>query len=322
MRYLLSCMLVMIVSIAVVTPTAARPHRHNIDKGVLKEIKQARATGQYGDLTSRPADCDTPDRGSDQITQIIIHSTHVSPSMSFNEVVAHSLSTCAFAHYYIDRDGTVIRRFDDLRAARHTRSTDNVVNLSSIGIELYSTTVQERSGKPFTHKQQKALARLTAQLMNTYRINTDRVFRHADYSPLVDCTTIPESYRGDCRAYVGDHMDPYGWTDRDWGKFLNGFQPVEVTKSGTGTGNVICQGVPAIAGDGDFDDCSGIMYIPTSAGKNARVTLKARPDTGSYFTGWSGACTGKRPCKVTMNSSRTVTATFEKAEERTAMSGP
>lgn len=312
----------MILSIAVVGPTIARPHKHKIDKTVLKEIMRARATGHYGDLTNRPADCDTPERVSDQITQIVIHSTHVSSSMSYNEVIAHSLRTCAFAHYYIDRDGTVIQRFDDLLAARHTRSTDNAVNLSSIGIELYSTTVQERSGEPFTEKQQKSLARLTAQLMNSYRINTDRVFRHAYYSPLVDCTTIPESYRGDCRSYVWDHMDPYGWTDRDWGKFLKGFQPVEVTKSGTGNGNVICTGVPAISGDGDFDDCSGIMYIPASAGKNARVTLNAMPAPGSYFTGWSGACTGKKTCKVTMNSSRTVTATFEKAEERTAMSVP
>ena len=319
MRYLSSCILALILSAVFVCPSVAKPHKHNINKDVLKEIKRARLTGRYGDLTDRPANCDSPDRNSEQVTQIVIHSTHVIPSLSFNEVIAHSLTTCAFTHYYINRDGTVIQRFDDLRVARHTRSIDDTVNLSSIGIELYSTTVQERSGKPFTDRQRKALVRLTAQLMNTYRIGIDRVFRHADYSPLVDCSTIPESYRGDCRAYIGDHMDPYGWTDSDWGKFLKRFRPIEVTKSGTGTGNVTCKGIPKIAGRENLNDCTGIMYIPAGAGMDIRVTLKAAPDPGSAFTGWNGACTGTRPCKITVNSSGIVIATFDKTAEITAM---
>jgi uncharacterized protein (TIGR03437 family) len=40
------------------------------------------------------------------------------------------------------------------------------------------------------------------------------------------------------------------------------------------------------------------------------VTLVATPNTGSTFTGWSGACSGTGSCTVTMNSNLSVTATF------------
>ena len=190
---------------------------HKINKEVLNEIKRARLTGRYGDLTNKPVVCDCEDRNNDQITQIVIHSTHV--GSSFPKVVNNSLTNCAFAHYYIDRDGTVIQRFKDLRVAPHTRSIDNAVNQSSIGIEMYSTTTQEKSREPFTLKQQQALVSLAARLVNTYHIRVDRIFRHAEYSPLVDCSTIPKSYNGNCHEYINDHRDPYGWTDKDWKKF-------------------------------------------------------------------------------------------------------
>ena len=234
MHYLLSCILVIILSAAVVYPAGAMPQRHKVDKGVLKEIKKARLAGRYGDLTNIPEHCDRQERSSDGISRIVVHSTHVVPSISFEEVLHHSLTTCAFAHYYIDRDGTVIQRLKDSRVAFHTRSIDDVVNQTSIGIELYSTTVHERSVKPFTSRQIEALADLIERLMNAYYIGIEKVSRHADHSPLVDCSTIPESYSGDCGAYINDHLDPYGWTDEDWGKFLKRFRPIEVIKSGSG----------------------------------------------------------------------------------------
>jgi uncharacterized repeat protein (TIGR02543 family) len=43
---------------------------------------------------------------------------------------------------------------------------------------------------------------------------------------------------------------------------------------------------------------------------NAVVTLIATPDTGATFTGWGGACFGTSSCTVTMNTAKTVTATF------------
>ena len=197
-----------------------------IHKSVLREIERARLTGSYGDLTDKPVACDCEERTHDQITQIVIHSTHV--GISFPKVIHNSVINCGFAHYYIDRDGTVIQRVKDLWVAPHTRSTEDAVNLSSIGIELYSTTTQEKSDEPFTLRQQEALISLTTKLMNTYQFPADRIFRHAEYSPLVDCSTIPKSYNGNCREYVNDHRDPYGWTDRDWKKFLDRVRPVTV----------------------------------------------------------------------------------------------
>lgn len=41
------------------------------------------------------------------------------------------------------------------------------------------------------------------------------------------------------------------------------------------------------------------------------ITLTAEADTGSEFTGWSGACTGTGTCTVTLDQNRLVTANFE-----------
>jgi hypothetical protein len=40
------------------------------------------------------------------------------------------------------------------------------------------------------------------------------------------------------------------------------------------------------------------------------VTLKAKAAKGSKFSGWSGACKGRRRCKVTTNDSVAVKAKF------------
>ena len=40
------------------------------------------------------------------------------------------------------------------------------------------------------------------------------------------------------------------------------------------------------------------------------VTLIASADSGSTFTGWSGACSGQGACVVAMTEIRNVTATF------------
>ena len=74
-------------------------------------------------------------------------------------------------------------------------------------------------------------------------------------------------------------------------------------KAGTGNGTVAFspQGNPA--GDCSFT-CSRTFVERT------RVTVRAAAAPGSVFTGWSGACKGKRTCSVTMSSARSVTATF------------
>ena len=47
--------------------------------------------------------------------------------------------------------------------------------------------------------------------------------------------------------------------------------------------------------------------------KGETVELKAEPKTGFVFAGWSGACSGEGPCKVTMGEAEDVTATWKAA---------
>jgi IgA peptidase M64/List-Bact-rpt repeat protein len=76
--------------------------------------------------------------------------------------------------------------------------------------------------------------------------------------------------------------------------------PLTVTKRGSGSGTVVSS--PA-----------GIQCGPVcSAAFSGVVTLTATA-SGSEFTGWGGACSGKTStCEVTMNAAKTVTASFSK----------
>jgi trimeric autotransporter adhesin len=68
-----------------------------------------------------------------------------------------------------------------------------------------------------------------------------------------------------------------------------------VSTDGTGSGTV--QGLPA---------------NPAAIAHGTVVTLTATPDTGSTFTGWTGAgCAGTGACVVTMDAAKPVTATFD-----------
>ena len=75
-----------------------------------------------------------------------------------------------------------------------------------------------------------------------------------------------------------------------------------VTKAGTGAGSV----TSTPAGIACGADCSETYTAGTV------VTLTAKASRGSTFSGWSGACSGTGACTVTMNASKSVTATFTK----------
>lgn len=77
---------------------------------------------------------------------------------------------------------------------------------------------------------------------------------------------------------------------------------LSVTLAGDGSGSVQANFFSADT-DRDFTFESGTV-----------VDLVAEPDTGSVFTGWSGACDGTgRFCEVTMDGDKSATATFAPA---------
>lgn len=76
---------------------------------------------------------------------------------------------------------------------------------------------------------------------------------------------------------------------------------LSATLAGTGGGSVnsVPSGIACTGGT-----CSAQFDYNTS------VTLTAAPDSGSTFTGWSGACSGTGSCTPVLNGDKSVTATF------------
>ncbi|KJU82834.1 cell wall/surface repeat-containing protein [Candidatus Magnetobacterium bavaricum] len=76
-----------------------------------------------------------------------------------------------------------------------------------------------------------------------------------------------------------------------------------VTKAGTGTGTITVS-----SGSLTWTGNTGTAIY--AEGKS--VTLTATADTGSYFTAWSGDCTGtSTTCTLSVSSAKNVTATFD-----------
>lgn len=88
---------------------------------------------------------------------------------------------------------------------------------------------------------------------------------------------------------------------------VQSFPTLTMTKNGSGTGYVR-------SSTSSFQ--CGVLctatFPPSIYGTAWSVTLAALPDPGSFFVGWSGSCTGTATCKLTMTTSRWVTATFER----------
>ncbi len=74
-----------------------------------------------------------------------------------------------------------------------------------------------------------------------------------------------------------------------------------VTKSGLGLGTVVSS-----SGDINCGDICQAKYKKTET-----VVLKAIPDEGSFFAGWTGACKGVGECTVLVSEDITVGAIFE-----------
>jgi hypothetical protein len=80
---------------------------------------------------------------------------------------------------------------------------------------------------------------------------------------------------------------------------INGYQ-LSITKSGTGNGTVTSDPAGLDCGT----TCSAFFDA------NGSVTLNATPDSNSNFSNWGGACSGSGACIVTMDSAKSVDATF------------
>jgi hypothetical protein len=74
--------------------------------------------------------------------------------------------------------------------------------------------------------------------------------------------------------------------------------PLTVTKAGNGGGTVECT-------TGNGPEACASEYP-----EGSKVTLTATAESGSKFTGWSGACAGTGSCKVTISAAESVGAVF------------
>jgi hypothetical protein len=87
-------------------------------------------------------------------------------------------------------------------------------------------------------------------------------------------------------------------------------QTLSVALAGTGSGTVTSS--PAGI------NCPGSCSASFAGG--TVVTLSPTAAAGSFFSGWSGACSGNGSCAVTMNAAQSVTATFTPGSNRTWVS--
>lgn len=86
-------------------------------------------------------------------------------------------------------------------------------------------------------------------------------------------------------------------------------QQLQVTFAGAGTGKV--------GGAGSSDSSQAIVCPGACVGRYPQgqvEILRAEPDAGTGFAGFSGPCTGTGPCQVAMSGDQTVTATFGPAK--------
>ena len=147
-------------------------------------------------------------RPLDQVDVVVIHCTELpdlATARAYGERVLYDSGTGNSGHYYIDRDGTVLRYVPGTRIAHHVRGH----NPNSIGIELVNTgrypdwfdTRRQVMTEPYPVAQVDALLALLAQLRDEFP-KLHQIAGHED----LDTDMIPAS--DDPARQVRRKLDP------------------------------------------------------------------------------------------------------------------
>jgi len=123
-------------------------------------------------------------------------------------------------------------------------------------------------------------------------------------SPAVDTGNntfigdVPTDLDGEARVKDGDGN---GTAIVDMGAYeTKGYFQLNISVAGTGSGRVS-------SSSPEFectDTCSEIVK------EDSVLKLKTKPDQGSFFSSWSGDCSGKGDCSLIMDADKSVTAEF------------
>lgn len=111
------------------------------------------------------------ERPADAVTMVVIHCTELpdlATAREYGEKVLHDSGAGNSGHYYIDRDGSIVRYVPDTRTAHHVRGH----NADTVGIELVNLgryphwwdSRQQVMTEPYPPAQIEALQHLLADL--------------------------------------------------------------------------------------------------------------------------------------------------------------
>jgi N-acetylmuramoyl-L-alanine amidase len=149
-----------------------------------------------------------PERPADAVTLVVIHCTELpdlATARAYGEKVLYDSGAGNSGHYYIDRDGTILRYVPGTRIAHHVRGR----NAESIGIELVNRgrypdwwdSRHQQMDEPYPDAQVAALNALLAQLRMEFP-NLRQIAGHED----LDTALMPAS--DDPAVQIRRKLDP------------------------------------------------------------------------------------------------------------------
>ena len=125
-------------------------------------------------------------REKSKVKYLIFHYTGMKSEKNAIKRLLNSRSKVS-CHYFIKRNGEIIRMVPDLYVAWHAGVSfwkkDRLLNSKSIGIEL-SNPGHRNSYQNFTRTQIKSLIYISKYLLKKYKINRQNVLGHSDIAPL------------------------------------------------------------------------------------------------------------------------------------------